>query len=198
VLILLCSSVLSINAYSDTESSAVTNTQHFLQDLSQKNPGYKFNSSLPVNVYDKNITLNIKIPKELKLSYEDPGNPHFMQFKDKSTLITTSNQTGGKFQANTSLKQVIKAMQANSQITILQSEDHEYLEYSDGYRIVKLYYSKENTTDVVYVYAISGPYDSASVIYTIHTQADDKIDDVVKKLKNSFDSIVKTVVGTEN
>lgn len=193
LLMVLCTSLLSANTYSETAGSAVVNTPFLLQDLARKNPGYKFNFSLPINVYDKNITLKIKIPGELKLSYERPGNPHYMQFKDNNTLITISHQTGGKFQANTSLERIIKAMQAKSQVTILQTEDHSYPGYIDGYRIVKLYDPKDNTNDIVYVYAASGPYDSASVIYAIHIHADDKVDAVVQNIKNAFHANVNIV-----
>lgn len=185
--------VLSGNVYCESSVSPTTNTANFLQDLAAKNPGYTFEFKLPINVYDKNIVLDIKIPKNLQLKNESVGNPHLMQFGDKNTLLTITHQTGGKFQATQSLDNIIKAMQARSQVTILDHADKSYPGCVDGYRMVKLHNTKNNTNDIVYIYAASGPYDSASVLYAMRVPDDKTLDAMVSMLKDSFNANVHLV-----
>lgn len=164
-----------------------------MQNLTKKYPDSQLKFELPINVYDKNIVLSIQIPKELQLRHEYPGNPHFMQFGNKDILITIAHQTGGKFQSNQSLDKIVKAMQAKSQITILQNEDHNYPGYSEGYRIVKLYDTQKNTTDIVYIYAASGPYDSASILYSMRLHGNDPVGTVMQKAKEAFKGNIKII-----
>lgn len=188
-----CALILSGNAHSEEIASPTTNTASFLQDLASKNPGYTFEFKLPINVYDKNILLDIKIPKNFQLKHERVGNPHFMQFGNKYTLLTITHQTGGTFQATKSLDNIIKAMQARSQVSILENVDKTYSGYMDGYRIVTLHNTKNNTNDIVYIYAASGPYDSASVLYEMRVHGDDTLDAMVNMLKNDFNTNVHIV-----
>ena len=192
VLVLIGVSIFS-SAFSEGTKSSIIPSKDSLQTLAQKYPDYKFNFTLPINVYEKNIILNVVIPKDLKLEHETPGNPHYMQFGDEYTLVTISNQTGGTFQANKSLDNIVKAMQAKTQVTILQTEDHNYPGYSDGYRLVKLYNAEKGSTEIVYIYAASGPYDSASVLYAMKMHGDESVDTLLQKVKNAFNASVKII-----
>ena len=186
--LLFYTSLFTVSAYSvDTEISN-TNTENVLRNLTEKNPVDKFN--LPIN---NDISLNITIPQGLEVRYERPDNPHFIQYGDKDILFSISNDRGGKLQAKESLEKGLKVMQDASQVTILEQADHNYPGYMDGYRIVKVYDTKKNTTDIMYFYAGSGPNDSAGILYAVRMKKDDNVDTVVQNVKKAFNASVKII-----
>jgi len=188
--LLIYTSLFSISVYSGTTDTSPMDI-NFLQTLTQKHPVYKFD--LPINVFDHNISLYITVPETLIFKYERPGNPQFIQYGDKDILFSIANERGGKLQATESLAKGLKVMEKDSQVTILDKADHDYSGYIDGYRIVKVYDTKKNTTDIIYFYAASGPYDSVSVLYAIRMNKDDNLDTVLQNVKNGFKANVKIV-----
>ena len=184
--LMLAGSTLILCSNGHSEQFPIVNTPKFLHELAIQNPGYTFEFKLPINVDNHDIRLNIKIPKNLKLQQEKGENPHLMQYGNQDTLITINHQTGGKFQASDVLNKIIRAMQAHNEVTILEGSEERYSDYRDSYKIVTLHNIKNNTNDIVYVYAASGPYDSATILYEMRIAADLSVDVLKEKLKSDF------------
>lgn len=192
-LFLLCVSLFSTSFCSEAATS-ITSDEKSLQDLvkgrpDKENPDKPFNLILPINIYDKNTSLNIIVPKEFKMGERDSGGVKFLQFMGNGMAITVGFQEGGGFQPTQLLDVMIKAMQSSQQMIILESGNHGYFGYMDGYRLVQ-FSSPNNITHLYYMYVASGPSNSATIIYDMAVRDNEMVGDVVTKIKDVFNTSV--------
>ena len=158
----------------------------------KENPDKPYNLLLPINIYDK-TSLRIIVPQGFTMKTLNSGNPEALQFIGKNTVITISLQKGGQYQPTKLLDDMIKAMQAKKQVTILESGEHGYFGCMDGYRLVKLFDANKNITEVYYLYVASGPYDSATVLYNMVVSGNETVGSVVEKVKVGFNANIYVV-----
>ena len=106
-----------VQVFCDEAATSIMSDDGVLQNIvkeqpDKENPDRQFNLMLQINVYDKNTSLNILVPKGFAMGTINSDNPKFLYFMGNATVINVSFQVGSKYQPTKLLDEMIQAMQA--------------------------------------------------------------------------------------